>query len=999
MKPHTLTFAGIRSYPEQQTIDFTGKNFVAIVGDTGSGKSTVLDAICYALYNRCSWNSGSVSDLISDSGNGSVSVAFTFAVGNQVWRVERSTGPRGAAVHKIVAEKSGTIVATGAKEVNKQIRRIVGLNYETFLRAVVLPQGRFAELLRMKDADRTKILTSVLGLDQLTAVREHAQALHTRLATRLADYEKRRAAFLPDPAKTLAEASDRRLAAQKRLDELEAARKAISQAAATASEAGKRRDAYEKMRKRLLSAIPDRTEPRYQALKDADVDITTRRQALNEQLAEADQKQRKLRNQLEQANQEGTGFEAVTSAVTTLALLAEQIPRLDAQEMRLAKAEKETQASQIAIDVERTRLGELREALGPANQAAQEASSRLTKAKEGHTTAGKVLSELRQASQTMREADERHASALHKVENTRTAAAAARSEADKADHEVAGREAEQARAVRSNAAATAAEGCGPGDPCPVCSRDLPVGFIAPANSALQATEAAVRAARKNAKKASADVAAADERVKQAVEEALAASEQKNRATTSLGRTVTTARETLGDVNLDTPDDDLLRGLFEAVEAAQAQHDEATHARDDARERCQKVEDQLPLMEKAHAQLTAKYDEDVAAHQDALAALGQARRTIARAFRPGSDLSLPDIKQCQQAAERCQQELKALSDGLAAANKQHADLKSAADNLDVERRLRVGQPAAELRRELDTLLDRTKEAASLLAVEPHPDGPTDAALSAEASWGSSLERHAVHLAERCGDAASEALRAITAARSAAADVRRGCHADDDDHLEKMIRQASNIHYSASRAVAKAEAHLPLTEELERRINEAAPTVKALGELVALLAPSKFISNAVQQRQRALLGTASKIFLTITGGQFGFAPNFRIIDTDAGQPRPVETLSGGETFQASLALALAVVELASRASGRVDSLFLDEGFGSLDAGVLRDALNALTAHSTAGRLVTVISHMRAITEIADHVLVVEKTFTGSRARWASPDEREQIINDDLSRGMLA
>jgi DNA repair exonuclease SbcCD ATPase subunit len=68
------------------------------------------------------------------------------------------------------------------------------------------------------------------------------------------------------------------------------------------------------------------------------------------------------------------------------------------------------------------------------------------------------------------------------------------------------------------------------------------------------------------------------------------------------------------------------------------------------------------------------------------------------------------------------------------------------------------------------------------------------------------------------------------------------------------------------------------------------------------------------------------------------------------------------------------------------------------VLRDALSALAVHSTAGRMVTVISHMRSITEDADHVLVVNRSFAGSRAYWATPDEREQIINDDLGRGQL-
>jgi exonuclease SbcC len=174
---------------------------------------------------------------------------------------------------------------------------------------------------------------------------------------------------------------------------------------------------------------------------------------------------------------------------------------------------------------------------------------------------------------------------------------------------------------------------------------------------------------------------------------------------------------------------------------------------------------------------------------------------------------------------------------------------------------------------------------------------------------------------------------------------------------------------------------------------------LADLTALLSHGNFIAEAVRQRQHALLIAANHTMLSISGRRFGFSPNFDIIDTELGRERDVRTLSGGETFQASLALALAVVELASHASGRVDSLFLDEGFGSLDSGVLHDALSALAEHTASGRLVTVISHMRPIAEPTNDVLIVERTLTSSCAHWADPDERERTTNDDLNRGLLS
>jgi exonuclease SbcC len=180
--------------------------------------------------------------------------------------------------------------------------------------------------------------------------------------------------------------------------------------------------------------------------------------------------------------------------------------------------------------------------------------------------------------------------------------------------------------------------------------------------------------------------------------------------------------------------------------------------------------------------------------------------------------------------------------------------------------------------------------------------------------------------------------------------------------------------------------------------AGPAVDGLEEVARLLSDGKFMTAVVHRKQRALLGTATTLLLSLTDRRYAFADNFRILDSDSGQPRDVKTLSGGETFLASLALALALVELASRTGARVEALFLDEGFGSLDRTVLTEALETLGRQTIGGRLVVLISHMRAITENIEHVLVVEKTLTGSQAHWASADERDQIITDDLAAGLL-
>ncbi|HEY5985940.1 MAG TPA: hypothetical protein VIV12_06065, partial [Streptosporangiaceae bacterium] len=102
--------------------------------------------------------------------------------------------------------------------------------------------------------------------------------------------------------------------------------------------------------------------------------------------------------------------------------------------------------------------------------------------------------------------------------------------------------------------------------------------------------------------------------------------------------------------------------------------------------------------------------------------------------------------------------------------------------------------------------------------------------------------------------------------------------------------------------------------------------------------------------------------------------------------------------SLALALGLVELAGRGGGRIDSLFLDEGFGSLDASLLPDALDLLRSHVSASRLVGVISHLHSVAADLDRVLLVTKQVHGSHARWLDPAERERLLADEVSAGLL-
>jgi DNA repair protein SbcC/Rad50 len=156
----------------------------------------------------------------------------------------------------------------------------------------------------------------------------------------------------------------------------------------------------------------------------------------------------------------------------------------------------------------------------------------------------------------------------------------------------------------------------------------------------------------------------------------------------------------------------------------------------------------------------------------------------------------------------------------------------------------------------------------------------------------------------------------------------------------------------------------------------------------LADRAFVGFVVARRQRALLVHASKVLDEITG-RYAFTDDFRILDRESGLPRSPDTLSGGETFIASLALALGLVEVADRSGGDLRALFLDEGFGTLDAAILETAISALEERAKSGRLIGVISHVPTVAERIDTVLEIRHGVGGSTVNLLSADEREERV----------
>jgi len=223
----------------------------------------------------------------------------------------------------------------------------------------------------------------------------------------------------------------------------------------------------------------------------------------------------------------------------------------------------------------------------------------------------------------------------------------------------------------------------------------------------------------------------------------------------------------------------------------------------------------------------------------------------------------------------------------------------------------------------------------------------------------------------------ALDPLTNARGVAREQARGARAAEQTAVGQMAQAAA----------------------LDEAITAGELRRAALDDLYLLLAEGKFQTDLTERRTRALLGLASELFSRLSGGEFGYAEQFQIVARRTGMARSAKTLSGGETFLASLALALALVELYSRTAGRLGALFLDEGFGSLDVNTLATALEVLRAETRGDKLVAVISHLHSVAEAVQDVLWVEKGSSGSAARWLTDEQIADLVRDDVAAGLLS
>jgi exonuclease SbcC len=1067
MRPLQLSFSGIRSYPGAVgPLDFTGKTLIAILGDTGAGKSTILEAITLALYGNCTWTDREHKALMTD-GAAQMTVDFTFAHDGERWRVRRVFHANTTPSSHLLQNLDTGEQTDNKRAVNKRIAALLQLPFDSFITAVLLPQGKFDRLLTATGGERTGLLKGIFGVEAVEAMRDRASRHRDQLMELIHQAELARRGLLDDPAAAARAAGQEAEQAERLAGYL---RQALDTLRSLRGQASAARDQHGKFAS--AAGALDHHEK-----KDVDGELTRIGKAAGELAvldAEADRAKQEFENlrgdaetQLAAAEEDGLTLESLASASTLLGGLPGRIEQLAGDQEQLDKGADDVAEQARQLQAARAQLSELQARVGPLAQARKAANSTL----EEYRRACKQLQDdistaLRQAANVGRALREQE-NVLGRMRDLQEAVGPLEAAADRAAAQLQSAE-EQLADIRSHDAAHAAGiALSPGEPCLICRRPLPDDYRPPAPAdpdAMRAGEGAVKQARSIARDAEAKLTTAQAdaanarreydncgsaarqaqaRLGQACEDAATAmrnlaQRQWDDEIRSPGEREFAAMLQAACVRLSEASEDDQENLLDmsarqllgpAHAAEQALADAAARAEDAARDGstdAARAADKLSLEQKTHDEAMARLGAARKRHAAAHAKLGQeleALPALVRDLIPGSTPAITsgDIDAAKLIIAERRGQLDAWTQGRERAARELEKLAAAQRRLDLRCSREITGPLQILAAYLERWQDAIDQAVSVLPqsqlrerMSAKPADITAEAIGAYAAALAKAEAEArgsvSRAAAAAGDEADIRLTELDAAAAALRSGRQGTPAIALAEGEQLLGPAALDPVVAAEASARhaARQHRAEQEAADHQVQQAASLdtairagrarLSAVDALRGLLADAKFHQFLTDRRTRALLGVASEIFGRLSGGEFGFAPEFQIISRRSGAARNPKTLSGGETFLASLALALALVELHSRSGVRLGALFLDEGFGSLDIDALASSLAVLQAETGGDKLVAVISHLHAVAEAVEDVMWVERQPDGSSIRWLTGAERDALARQEVTSGLL-
>lgn len=986
MTPLELTLEGFTVYRQHTVIDFSGADtaLFAVTGPTGAGKSTLLDAITYVLYGKTArLGARGLGGMISP-GSESLFAQLTFRTARGVYRATRAAQRRGGSVGtEVRLEEADESVVGGwrqlsdserVKEANQALEDIVGLDYEGFTRAVLLPQGAFDEFLRGDASLRRQLLSSLLGLDKVESI----QRLASSRASELKGEAEARRTLLSTEYQDLAPEALKRMEGE--VEALSAAVEADGRAARELEERlGDWRESARLFEERV-KLQERRTRLRAAATRVSEV--RTRAEAAQRAAGVTPYAQ-----QVEQAEGRASRAEAAVKAREQELAVATQ-----GLEQARAAAEATTAAGEATVAALTAEVEVLQEVLplesaltergGALSAAAGAERTELLDPQQWHawSTAATLVTPFERALAA-------HATAVNDLQRASAGLAALETQVASARTELQGRleegkrlreaetaaKAELERARRADLAAALRAGLAPGDPCPVCGGTVGAhdhgGSGAPAehtdafqaaNQALDAATAALEAALKGYE-------AARNALTRQEADLTNAQERRSSAVEGVKRAALAVSEAVHDLEK--------HGVTPAVATG-------APAEDPVLADVAAVRYEAGAGQRLRAELTARQSAALAAHaaavlqrlQDAGLQLEQQEGLRARLERRRRELEAERSKaeEHKKRLDGATKEVDVAQARLSDATEAHAahvqDLKQAqAALVDAATAAGFSSPAS----------------AAAAALPPAELQALEAEVRAHEQEAAQVDQRDVELA------------ALLAERQPLPDAPAGTEAQLD-HARELIGaaqtelrerqtalEANQQRLGAERGrLQQARERLKRSVELRRELKELEDQHALYHQLNTDLHGNRFPEHLLTQVQQVLARRASAILQLVTDGRYDLrleAGDYLVADAWAGgELRSARTLSGGESFVASLALALALSDTLA-GSAALGALFLDEGFGTLDRVTLDAVTAVLESLTTEGRMVGVITHVPELSARLPARLVVTKGPGGSTVAW--------------------
>ena len=928
MKPLKLTMSAFGSYAGKNVIDFTGQQqgIFLITGDTGAGKTTIFDAITYALYNQTSGGERNGNMMRSQYAQPEAEtyVELEFLYRGQTYRVRRNpdykitkTLKNGKIREQKVPHSveltlpDGTVFPEKKNATDAKIIEILGLTADQFSQIVMIAQGDFLKLLYTKSDERKMIFSKLFRTDIYWKIQENLRRKSMEMDERIQEndraFEQEKSRIIPLPESEELPLDE---LVERLRERLKDALKEQNLRRANVEELNKKITKYEEINKLFVSL--EKIRQTGKELEARQVESKERRQQIENAL-KADKvlvaEQQNLRQQ-----------QAVEQSVQAIAKMEETLT--NNQEMfetlKTQLQEVEAEQKREAADIQKKMLA--LEQSFPSYEALQNARSEEQQAK-------KVWEDLEKTSEESFHKKEAGIAALKEqqkqqeqvVEQTKknweqTSLSASES-AKHYEHMYEAFLKEQAGILAENLSA----GC----PCPVCGSTVHPDPAKLSDHAV--TELEVEQAKKTraAAEEKRDLAYAAFEAEKTEKQKLAQAVEKEEADFVLAQTIAKQQRKEAEQNYVS---------------------------------LQKIAEQI--REKLVYPSLAEAKKQYAAMQKALEA---AEQEIERKRQKVSELAeaMNTLKGQKLAEEENQKTAKKLA---AKTEKEYAKLLEKSGFVSEETyhlAILPERSRSKLEREekeYESQCLRQQSEQKLLEKQVSGKTYTD---TTELNEQLKAEKQALKETEKTYmelHTAYENDRSVL--QNCAVYLEKGKKLESEDQVIKSLSKTANGRLSGS---AKIDFETYIQRQYFKQI------IHEANKRLLTMSNHQFILKLKEEAN--------------TGRKTNEGLDLSVYSLVTDSERDVKTLSGGESFLAALAMALGLSDIVERSAGAIhpDMMFIDEGFGSLDAQSRQQAIEVLGELAGDSRMVGIISHVTELKEQIDRKLVVSRTDKGSRAVW--------------------